>query len=152
MRRSRSRRADAPVERARARSVAHGRALTVLAVALVWFGADRARPARDLTPAAFVRSRWRRSSLLALLRRWCCRRGPRPVAVAVSGSLLGLLTVVKVLDMGFFAALDRPFDSVVDWRYLGSAVGLVDDSARRPAAVGGRSLVVVARRAGAAGR
>ena len=53
-----------------------------------------------------------------------------------SASLLGLLTVVKVLDMGFFEALDRPFDPVVDWGYLGSAVGLLVDSVGR--AAGGR--------------
>ncbi len=35
--------------------------------------------------------------------------------------------------MGFYAALNRPFDSVIDWRYLGSAVGLVDDSVGRTA-------------------
>ena len=60
------------------------------------------------------------------------------------GVVLGLLTVVKVLDLGFFAALDRPFDSVVDWRYLGSAVGLVDDSLGGPAAVGAVLLVALA--------
>ena len=64
--------------------------------------------------------------------------------------MLGLLTVVKVLDMGFYASLNRPFDSVIDWRYLGSAVGLVDDSVGRPAAVG-RGGPGGAGRAGAAG-
>jgi hypothetical protein len=49
--------------------------------------------------------------------------------------VLGLLTVVRMLDVGFYASLNRPFDPVIDWRYLGSAVGLVDDSLGRPAAV-----------------
>ena len=66
------------------------------------------------------------------------------VTAAVLGVVLGLLTVVKVLDLGFFAALNRPFDSVVDWRYLGSAVGLVDDSLGRPAAIGAVLLAALA--------
>ena len=49
--------------------------------------------------------------------------------------LLGLLTVFRVLDLGFHEALNRPFDPVIDWSYLDSAVGLVDDSLGRPAAV-----------------
>ena len=53
----------------------------------------------------------------------------------LAGVLLGLLTVLQVLDLGFYEALNRPFDPVIDWSYLGSAVGLVDDSLGRPAAV-----------------
>ena len=43
-----------------------------------------------------------------------------------------------MLDLGFFEALDRPFDPVVDWRYLGPAVGLVVDSVGRTAGGRGR--------------
>ncbi len=39
------------------------------------------------------------------------------------GVVLGLLAVLKILDMGFYAALDRPFNPVIDWGYFGSAVG-----------------------------
>ena len=46
----------------------------------------------------------------------------------LAGVLLALLTVAKVLDMGFYEALRRPFDPVVDWRYVGSFVSLVHDS------------------------
>ena len=48
--------------------------------------------------------------------------------------------------MGFFAALDRPFNPVTDWGYLGPAVGLLSDSVGRPGAV------VVRRRRGRARR
>ena len=51
------------------------------------------------------------------------------------GLVLGLLTVMKVLDMGFFAALDRPFDPVSDWSYFGSAVDLLGDSIGRTGAI-----------------
>jgi hypothetical protein len=47
-----------------------------------------------------------------------------------------VLMIIKVFDMGFFEVLDRPFDSIIDWRYLGSAVGVVDTSTGRPAAIG----------------
>jgi hypothetical protein len=42
--------------------------------------------------------------------------------------VLGLLTVVKVLDMGFYEALDRPFNPVTDWSYFGPAMDVLGDS------------------------
>jgi hypothetical protein len=42
--------------------------------------------------------------------------------------VLGLVAILKILDMGFFAALGRPFNPVVDWSYFGSAKGLLSDS------------------------
>ena len=65
-------------------------------------------------------------------------RAGAPVALLV-GVVLGLLTVLKILDMGFFAALDRPFNPVTDWGYLRSAIGVLSDSI-------GRSGAIVARR------
>ena len=59
------------------------------------------------------------------------------------GAALGLLTILKVLDIGFTAALGRPFNPVIDWSYLGAAVGVLSDSVGGPAAV----AAVVARRA-----
>ncbi|WP_378227072.1 CDP-alcohol phosphatidyltransferase family protein [Angustibacter luteus] len=49
------------------------------------------------------------------------------MAVGVGG-LLGLLTVLKLLDLGSTTAVGRPFDPLTDWRYLGSATGLLRDS------------------------
>jgi len=46
----------------------------------------------------------------------------------VVGILGGLITMVKVLDIGFFVELDRPFDPVVDWSNLQPAIGVVRDS------------------------
>jgi len=48
----------------------------------------------------------------------------RPVAI-IFGVFLGLLTVVKFVDMGFYETLDRPFDPVLDWILLGDAVDFV---------------------------
>ena len=48
-----------------------------------------------------------------------------------SGRLLGLLVIVKILDMGFFATFDRPFDPVADWSYTGIGIETLRDSIGR---------------------
>jgi hypothetical protein len=47
---------------------------------------------------------------------------------AAAGAALGLLTIVKVLDVAFYEGLGRPFDPVLDAGDLGPAVGVVRDS------------------------
>ena len=72
---------------------------------------------------------------------------PRRVAAVAGGLLLGLLAVLKVVDLGFSAALGRSFDLVLDWPLLGSAAGVVEDSVGRLGAVGvvvGALLLVAA--------
>jgi hypothetical protein len=44
------------------------------------------------------------------------------------GVLLALLAIAKVLDMGFYRELDRPFNPVTDWGYLGPATGVFRDT------------------------
>ena len=118
--------------------------MTVLAVALVWFGLT-APDRLGATDPVGVRADPARGSCCSRLLVVVLPRAGRPASRwPCWGSCSALLTVVKVLDLGFFATLDRPFDSVVDWRYLGSAVGLVDDSLGRPAAVGAVLLVALA--------
>ncbi|MCW2762182.1 MAG: Conserved putative rane protein [Marmoricola sp.] len=109
-------------------------ALTLLAVLLVWFGLTAPNRISSLTPGAFVRIPLEALLVVAVVL-FLPPRGRRVTAVLV-GVILGLLTITKLLDMGFFEALGRSFDVVVDWRYLGSAVSLLDDSV-------GRSLAVV---------
>ncbi|WP_395655957.1 CDP-alcohol phosphatidyltransferase family protein [Nocardioides sp.] len=62
--------------------------------------------------------------LLALLP-W--RRVRRVAAVAL-GALLGALVVLQAFDVGFRTVMDRPFDPVADWVYLGPGVGVLGDS------------------------
>ncbi|MEU3519861.1 sulfatase [Streptomyces sp. NPDC006654] len=52
----------------------------------------------------------------------------RRVAAVAAGSLLGLSTVLKCLDMGFYQTLARPFDLVFDWVLLTDAADWVKDS------------------------
>jgi len=98
----------------------------VLALLLVWFALVAPNEAYRLTPGAFLRIPVE-GLVVAGLALVLPARARRTMA-AVVGVLLGLLTVVKVLDMGFFAAFDRPFNLVTDRGYLGSTVGLVRDS------------------------
>src|SRR4029453_7491601 len=53
-----------------------------------------------------------------------------------AGVALGLLTIMKILDMGFFAVLARPFDPVLDWILLGSAAEFLTASIGRAGAIG----------------
>lgn len=59
----------------------------------------------------------------------------RRVAVLTAGPALGVLAVLKVADLGFHAALDRPFDLVLDWALLDDAVGFLGDAAGRAGAL-----------------
>ena len=53
----------------------------------------------------------------------CGSRSPRRPAL-----LLGVLLLVKVLDLSFNMVFDRDFDPVGDWSYLGPGVGVLGDS------------------------
>jgi hypothetical protein len=115
--------------------------LTVLAVALVWFGLTAPDRVAELTPTAFVRLPLEGLLLVALVLVLPTRA--RPVVVTVAGLVLGLVTIFKLMDMAFFETLDRPFDPVVDWGYLGPLTGLVVDSVGRTAGVGVLTTVAV---------
>ena len=81
-----------------------------------WLGRLPLEPLVFLAVVLVLPSRWR-----------------EPLAL-VGGLVLGVLTVLKLLDLGFTSALSRPFDVVTDWTYLRDVYGLVDDSAGRTAA------------------
>ncbi|WP_249713815.1 alkaline phosphatase family protein [Rhizomonospora bruguierae] len=81
------------------------------------------------------------------------RPAPRRVAAVVAGAGLGLLTVVKLLDMGFYEVLNRPFDLVLDWVLFDDAYGFLVDSLGRAGAIAaavGLVLLVLAVLAGMA--
>jgi sulfatase-like protein len=52
----------------------------------------------------------------------------RRVVAILAGACLGLMAVVKVVDMGFFEVFDRPFHPIFDWAFLGPAVDFVEVS------------------------
>ncbi|TDB88638.1 sulfatase [Actinomadura sp. KC216] len=94
-----------------------------------------------LTPAAFVRVPVEGIAGVALILA-VPERARRSVALA-AGGLLGVLTVLKVMDIGFDAVLVRPFDLVLDWPLLRPAVEFVGGSAGRAGAIGAVAAVVV---------
>ncbi|MEU6341466.1 sulfatase [Streptomyces sp. NPDC046977] len=62
---------------------------------------------------------------------------PRRIAAFAGGAVLGLLTVLKCLDMGFYSVLNRPFDPVLDWV-------LVNDGEEYLKETSGQALAVAA--------
>ncbi|MDT4918533.1 MAG: hypothetical protein QOH89_3233 [Pseudonocardiales bacterium] len=109
---------------------------TTIAVALTWFALVAPDRPQLMTPAAFVRLPIEGLILCALVvllpPRWS------RVTALVAGGVLAVLSVLRLLDLGFYSALDRPFNPLSDWSYFGPALGVLRDS------VGGRWAVVVA--------
>ena len=87
--------------------------MTVLAALLVWFALVAPDRLDRLGPGAFVRIPIEGLVIVALSVILPPRA--RRILAIVVGLALGLLTVVKILDIGFFAELDRPFNPVTDW-------------------------------------
>ena len=63
----------------------------------------------------------------------------RRITAVVLGAFLGLSTVLKCLDMGFYQTLARPFDLVFDWVLLSNGADFLKDSLGRS----GEVLVVI---------
>lgn len=104
-------------------------AVTVLAGALVWLALVAPDGAGPVSPRDFARIPL--EGLLVLTLALVLPPRARRGMALLSGLLLGLLTIVRLLDAVFFAALGRPFSPVADWAYLGSGVGLLASSVGR---------------------
>jgi hypothetical protein len=118
-----------------------GRLPTVLAALLVLLaliGPDRVT---RLTPGAFVRIPV--EALLAVALLLVLPAKPRRWVAGVIGAVLGLLTVVTIVDAGFYAVLDRPFDLVLDWPLFGNGMDYLRMSNGRAAAVGAAAGAVL---------
>src|SRR5262249_28198063 len=90
-------------------------ALTMLALLRVWAALVAPHEPSRLTVGAFARLPLELLVIVALAA--VLPATPRRVLAVVGGLLLGLLVIVKVLDMGFFTAFDRPFNPVDDLGY-----------------------------------
>jgi hypothetical protein len=133
-----------------------GRVLTALAAATV-FGALLLPNDIDLiTPGAFLGIP--AEALLAGTLVLAVPGRIRPAVAGLIGSGLGAVTVLKVLDMGFYATLNREFDVLTDWGNLEKAAVFLEQSVGRrgmiAAAVAAAvlALVVVALTTWAVGR
>ena len=123
-------------ERARVAPPEHGPlrtgirvALTVVALLLVWAALVAPNQPSDLTLGAFVRLPLELVVVVALAVVLPARA--RRVLVVVVGAVLSVVVVVKVLDIGFFTAFDRPFKPVDDSSYVGIGIETLRDAIGR---------------------
>ena len=124
--------ADSAGGRRQVRAVAAGMT-TVLAILLVWFALIGPNEISRFSLAAFVRIPIEGLVLVAIVVMLPVMA--RRIVAALVGMVLGLLTVVKIVDMGFFVAINRPFNPTADWSYFQSAEGLLAVSIGRPKAI-----------------
>jgi hypothetical protein len=103
---------------ARVRTVA-ARVTTALAIVLVLVILVAPTEAGRFSPLALIRIPVEGILGVALILALASRA--RTVA-AVIGVTIGLLGIVKLVDIGFVAVLDRQFDPVLDWTFLQAAV------------------------------
>jgi phosphatidylglycerophosphate synthase len=120
-------------------------ALTVLAFVVVWAALVAPTKPWLLTPGAFVRIPIEGIVIVALVVVLPDR--VRRVVPWVFGPALGVLVLVKLLDIGFFIAFDRPFNPVDDWSFFSLGVETTRDTFGRTVAdltVAAVVLIVVA--------
>ncbi len=100
--------------------------VTVLSFVLVWGVLVAPDRLFQLTPAAFIRIPVEALALVAVALVLPAR--PRRIVAALTGILFGLITLIKIFDLGFYAELGRPFNAVFDWGNISPAVGVVRDA------------------------
>jgi phosphatidylglycerophosphate synthase len=113
--------------------VARSTMASTLALLLGWAALLVPDRVEALTPGAFLRIPVEGLILLALI----LVLSPRAARVLafIGGIGLGALTILRLLDIGFHIAFDRPFHPVYDTAYTGSAIGLLGDSMGRAGAI-----------------
>jgi Sulfatase len=116
-------------------------ATTVLAGLLVLFALVGPNRLGHFTPAAFLRVPAEGLVGAALLLVLPARA--RTLVAVVTGVVLGLSAIVKIVDVGFYAVLGRPFDPVLDWILLGAAVDFLTGAAGTAGAVAAVAAVAV---------
>ncbi|MEU5696767.1 sulfatase [Actinosynnema sp. NPDC020468] len=96
---------------------------TVVAALLVWVALLAPADLSRFSVPAFLRVPV--EALVAVVLLLVLPPRARRVVAVVLGVLLGLLVVLKALDIGFDLVLYRPFDLVLDWPLLGPALDFV---------------------------
>ncbi len=136
--------AGANPKRSHARAVVAA-VLTIFAILLVWVALVAPDHPSRLTASAFVRLPLEGIVVVALA--LALPANGRRVLAWVVGPVLGLLLIVKVLDLGLYATFDRPFDPIADWRYTGIGIETLRDSVGSRVAgliVAGAATLIVA--------
>jgi phosphatidylglycerophosphate synthase len=117
--------ADARADRGRVRTIGAA-VLTTAAALLVWVALVAPDHPSLLTPVGFARIPLEGIVGVALILALPAV-ARRPLAWVV-GPALGLLLLVRLLDLGLLTIFDRRFDPVSDWRYTGIVVDTLSDS------------------------
>jgi phosphatidylglycerophosphate synthase len=95
-------------------------AVSVLALLLVWAALVAPNQPGDLNLGSFARLPLELLVVVAVA--VLLPATPRRALVVVLGVILSVLILVKVLDIGFFTAFDRPFRPLDDTSYLGIGI------------------------------
>ncbi|QFZ78783.1 sulfatase-like hydrolase/transferase [Streptomyces fagopyri] len=107
---------------------------TGLAAVLVLFALLMPNSSAGFRPGEFVRipveAIFGAAVLIVLPRR------PRLVVAAVAGLILGVLTVLNLLDIGFTEYLGRGFNLVLDWSLFSDAYSYLQDTMGKQATLG----------------
>jgi hypothetical protein len=114
---------------------------TVLAGLLILAALMLPNAIHRLVPGAFIRLPLEAILIVATL--LIVKPNVRPRVAVFFGAFIGLLTVVKMLDMGFYSFLDRPFDIVLDWVLFDDAESFLEDAVGKVGAVIAVILVVL---------
>ncbi|HET7474866.1 MAG TPA: sulfatase-like hydrolase/transferase [Dermatophilaceae bacterium] len=130
-----------PAPPPRGRDRRRGWLLTVLAATLVLFALLLPNRPDRIAPADFLRVPVEALAGAALL--VALPRRPGRAVATVLGITLALLTVLRLLDLGFYTVLGRPFDPVLDWSYLGNATDYLRTSNGPAAAVAAAALTAL---------
>lgn len=103
------------------------RTATVLAFLLLWVVLVSPNQPKYVTPGTFVRIPLEGLAIVGLALvfppRW------RQILAGVAGAAFAVLAIIKLLNLGFFYELDRPFNPIGDWASFGPAAGVLRDSA-----------------------
>ena len=94
--------------------------ITLVALLLVWATLVAPNQPADFNFTAFLRLPLELVVVVAVA--VLLPATPRRVLVVVLGVILSVLILVKVLDIGFFTAFDRPFRPLDDTSYLGIGI------------------------------
>jgi phosphatidylglycerophosphate synthase len=120
-------------------------ALSALALLIVWAALVAPNRPDHLDLGGFARLPLELLVLVAVAA--LLPAAPRRVLAVLAGAVLSVLIVVKVLDIGFFTAFDRPFRPVDDSSYAGIGVETLRDATGKSTAdlaVVGAALLLLA--------
>jgi phosphatidylglycerophosphate synthase len=95
-------------------------AVTVLALVLVWAALVAPNHPRNLNLGGFARLPLELLVVVAVAA--LLPATPRRVLAVILGAILSAIVLVRVLDIGFFTAFDRPFRPLDDPGYLGIGI------------------------------